>query len=164
MPFAATFGLGHCYGDLLQDWPRAIYWYQQAEAKYGKSDERTIDMRLVEMTRNQPTAAALTDRIATIERVLDQRIGEIGRNWVAVGERLQALELSTRRPPEATLPPLVAARLETLGSLEQKLDAAERAFSMILDRLSGLERQIGAVQTKIADLAPEPFVRRWGER
>ena len=126
--------------------------------------ERTIDLRLVEMARHQPTAAALTDRIATIERVLDQRIGEIGRNWVAVGERLQALELSIRRPPEAILPPLVAARLETLGGVEQKLDGLERAFSVILDRLSGLERQIGAVQTRIVDLAPEPFVRRWGER
>ncbi|MEK7414251.1 MAG: FMN-binding protein [Planctomycetota bacterium] len=39
----AILGLGHCYGDLLQDWPRAVYWYQQADAQYGKSDERTID-------------------------------------------------------------------------------------------------------------------------
>lgn len=40
----ATIGLGHCYGDLLQDWPRALYWYQQAESQYGKNDDRTIDM------------------------------------------------------------------------------------------------------------------------
>jgi uncharacterized protein with FMN-binding domain len=38
----ATGALGHCYGDLLQDWPRAIYWYQQMSTKYGKSDDRTI--------------------------------------------------------------------------------------------------------------------------
>lgn len=38
----ATMSLGHCYGDLLQDWPRAIHWYQQAEAKYGRGDDRTV--------------------------------------------------------------------------------------------------------------------------
>ena len=40
----ATMSLGHCYGDLLQDWPRALYWYQQAEKAYGRGDDRTIDM------------------------------------------------------------------------------------------------------------------------
>ena len=39
----ATMALCHCYGDLLQDWPRAIYWYQQADAQYGKDEMRTID-------------------------------------------------------------------------------------------------------------------------
>lgn len=35
--------LGHCYGELLQDWPRALYWYRQADARYGRMDQRTID-------------------------------------------------------------------------------------------------------------------------
>lgn len=39
----ATMQLGRCYGDLLQDWPRAIYWYQQAETKYGRTDDRVVD-------------------------------------------------------------------------------------------------------------------------
>lgn len=35
--------LGHCYGELLQDWPRALYWYQQADTTIGRNDERTIN-------------------------------------------------------------------------------------------------------------------------
>ena len=40
----ATQTLAFCYGEMLQDWPRSIYWCQQADEKCGKADHRTIAM------------------------------------------------------------------------------------------------------------------------
>ena len=117
--------------------------------------ERNIDQRLSEAARTQPSLAAVTDRLAAMERMLDQRIAEIGRGWAAVGERLLALEQVATRPDEPmSMPPLLAARLETVGGLEQKLDSLERTFSLILDRMTGIERQLGTNQAKPVDLAP----------
>lgn len=88
--------------------------------------------------------SALLDKLGAIERGIDGRLLEVGRMAVALGDRLQALEHGANRPVEATLSPLVSQRLESITLFGGKVEALERTFQMILDRMTGIERKLAS--------------------
>ncbi len=104
--------------------------------------ERTIEARLVEASRNSGASPALFDRLAMFERGIEERLNEIGRLSGAVSDRLQSLEHVSQRPVEATLSPLVSQRLDAITQFAGKIDALERTFQLILDRMTGVERRL----------------------
>lgn len=117
--------------------------------------ERMIEAMMNEGGRNMGSSPALLDRLSMIERSLDARLADIGRATAALGDRLQALEHLAHRPAEATLSPLVSQRLESITSFGGKVDALERTFQLILDRMTGVERKVADVTEKAgsADLS-----------
>lgn len=93
---------------------------------------------------------ALLERLTAIERGVEARLADVGRLTMQVGDRLASLG-----PVEATLSPLVSQRLETITAFGSKIDALERTFQVILDRLTGLERKMdNTPEGRSADLAP----------
>ena len=76
-------------------------------------------------------ASQLIERIAAIERGLDQRLGELARPWGVLSDRLQGLE---------------QAVLDTRGSTGP--DPA------LMDRLAGVERAVNSFNAKPLDLSP----------
>lgn len=118
-----------------------------------RSDTGAVPNAVVE--RITGVERTVEGRIAGIERVLDSRIAELGHGWNIVGERLQSIEQGLLRPIDPGVAPALAARLEAVSGLERKLDGLERTFSMILDRLTGLERQLAAPRPALpVDLTP----------
>jgi chromosome segregation ATPase len=80
---------------------------------------------------------------------------DIGRAQTAIADRLISLENSQQRPVEASLTPLVTQRLDSITTFATKLDNVERTFQLILDRLTGVERQLAsAPDAKPFDLSP----------
>lgn len=108
--------------------------------------ERTVDSRLADAaSRPFGPSPALLDRLTAIERSLEARIADMGRTSMAMTDRLQAIEQASGRPVEATLSPLVSQRLEAITQFASKVDAIERTFQLLLDRMTGLERRMAAV-------------------
>lgn len=116
-----------------------------------RSDSGTVPNAVFE--RMAGVERTVEGRIAGIERVLDNRIAELGHGWNVVSERLQSIEQGILRPIEQGITPALAARLEAVSGLERKLDGLERTFSLILDRLTGLERQLATPRPSV-DLTP----------
>lgn len=104
--------------------------------------ERMIESRLADTGRPGGPSPALLDRLATIERGIEDRLIEMSRATTAMNDRLQALEHSANRPVEANLSPLVSQRLETITQFGGKVEALERTFQLILDRMTGVERKL----------------------
>lgn len=90
----ATSTLGHCYGDLLQDWPRALYWYQQREAKYGKSDELTVDIANAYLRLGSRTLATKTLKAVTADGT---RHGSVIQLWAVMGDYATAYRMAKER-------------------------------------------------------------------
>jgi hypothetical protein len=98
---------------------------------------------------------ALLDRLTAIERGVEARLADVSRLTMQVVDRLASIEQGAGRPVEATLSPLVSQRLETITAFGSKIDALERTFQVILDRLTGLERKMdSASEVRTVDLAP----------
>jgi len=91
---SATNTLGHCYGDLLQDWPRAIYWYQQREAKYGKSDEQTVELAHAYLRLGSRALATKTLKPLTQDVT---RHGSVIQMWAVLGDYPTAYRLAQAR-------------------------------------------------------------------
>lgn len=91
---SATATLGHCYGDLLQDWPRAIYWYQQREAKYGKTDEGTVDLANAYLRLGSRSLAIKT--LKTVSQDLT-RHGSAIQLWAVLGDYATAYKMAQQR-------------------------------------------------------------------
>lgn len=125
--------------------------------------ERMIDQRLADSGRNQSVAPALLDRLAGIERGLDARLADIGRATAMLADRLQSLEQIAQRPAEATLSPLVSQRLEAITSFGGKVETLERTFQLILDRMTGVERKLADSQEKLVKVDLSGVERRLGE-
>ena len=137
---------------------------QAAVAERLAAMERMLDQRITEIGRGW---AAVGERLQELEQLarrpvettfppmLTARIeAEIGRGLQAVAERLQALEHQVKRPIDSTLSPLLVNQLESFGGVEQKVAGLERTFQLILDRMTGVERQLGTQHGKHVDLAP----------
>ncbi|MBA2482199.1 MAG: FMN-binding protein [Planctomycetes bacterium] len=90
----ATMNLGHCYGDLLQDWPRAVYWYQQIEAQYGKNDNRTIDMANAYWRMGNRTLAVQTIKPIPQDAT---RHGSLIKLWADLGDYKTAYQMAQTR-------------------------------------------------------------------
>lgn len=91
--------------------------------------------------------AASGERLTAIERVIDQRLGDIGRTFAALGDRLAALETKVSEAPKATvsLQPVV----DRLAALEAKLGDVPRStvsLQPVVDRLQALEQALAARQ------------------
>lgn len=125
--------------------------------------ERMIDQRLADVGRNQAVAPALLDRLAGIERGLDARLAEIGRATALLADRLQSVEQTALRPVEATLSPLVSQRLEAITSFGGKVETLERTFQLILDRMTGVERRLAESQENQPKVDLSGIERRLGE-
>jgi uncharacterized protein with FMN-binding domain len=86
--------LGHCYGDLLQDWPRALYWYKEAESRYGKDDERTISMAEAYWRLGSRSLAVQTIKPMTRDMT---RHGSLINLWAEMGDYDTAYRLAKAR-------------------------------------------------------------------
>lgn len=91
---SATTTLGHCYGELLQDWPRALYWFQQREAKYGKSDELTVEMAHAYLRLGSRSLAIKTLKPLTQDLT---RHGSAIQMWAVLGDYATAYRLAQQR-------------------------------------------------------------------
>lgn len=90
----ATIALGHCYGDLLQDWPRAIHWYRQREDRYGKNDELTAELANAYLRLGSRSLAMKT--LKTVTQDLS-RHGSVIQLWAVMGEYATAYRLAQQR-------------------------------------------------------------------
>lgn len=102
----------------------------------------SVERMIMEAPRTSGPSPAVLDRLAGIERSLETRLADIGRSTAALSDRLQSLEYATQRPVEASLSPLVSQRLEAITAFGSKVDALERTFQLILDRMNGVERKL----------------------
>ncbi len=91
---AATTTLGHCYGELLQDWPRAIYWYQQADLLGAGNDERTIALANAYWRLGSRTLAVQTLKPL---RQDGTRHGSLIKQWADMGDYPTAYRLAQAR-------------------------------------------------------------------
>jgi uncharacterized protein with FMN-binding domain len=90
----ATTQLGHCYGELLQDWPRAAYWYQQEDAKYGKTVDRTIALAYAYWRMGNKSLAAQTAKPLPQDVT---RFGSLIKLWADLGDYKTAYRLAQER-------------------------------------------------------------------
>ena len=90
-----------------------------------------------------PAMMQRLDALSGLDRTVDMRLGELGRSWAGLSDRLQRFEdtLAKRQP-------------EAMGGLERKIDQLEKTFSLILDRLTGMEQQLANRTDLPADLGP----------
>lgn len=91
---AAINSLAHCYGELLQDWPRALHWYQQREAKYGKNDEHTVEIAHAYLRLGSRTLATKTLKPLTQDLT---RHGSVIQLWAVMGDYATAYRLAQGR-------------------------------------------------------------------
>ena len=99
---------------------------------------QSLEQSLMKVSDSDGGAGMLLDRLATVERGLEQRLNELSRPWSLLSERLQALEQTI---------------LDTRGikpsDLQDRLASLEQA---VTDRLKGVERKMDAAPA--IDLAP----------
>ena len=98
-----------------------------------------------------PAMMQRLDSLSGLDRTIDMRLGELGRSWAGLSDRLQRLEDTLAKRPA-----------DTGAGLDRKIDQLEKTFSLILDRLTGMERQLAnrtdrpvdlkVVETKLADI------------
>ncbi len=102
---------------------------------------QALEQSVLQATGGDGGAAMLLDRLAGVERELEQRLNELSRPWSLLSDRLQALEqaiLDTRgfKSGEVTV-------------IQDRLIGLERGM---FDRLKGLERTVEAAPS--LDLSP----------
>jgi len=100
-----------------------------------------LEQSLLNAAGNDTSATKLLDRLAAVERGLEQRLNELARPWNLLSDRLQALEqtiLDTR-----------GVKHGELNSLQDRIATLEMA---VTDRLKSVERKIEAAPT--VDLSP----------
>ena len=90
-----------------------------------------LEQSVIQAADNDGGAAILLDRLAAVERGLEQRLNELSRPWSLLSERLQALEqtiLDTR-----------GTKSGEVTAIHDRLIGLERG---VFDRLKGLERAV----------------------
>lgn len=103
-------------------------------------------------TALQPVLTHMSDRVATLERLVESRFTDTVRGWTALADRMQALERLTQTGSGESTRQL--ARLdETLGELRQLVQAprgaaAEPEIVQLTERMALVER---AVRTGLSD-------------
>jgi len=122
-------------------------------------DRKTLQSLVVDLQRTASAQAddtgrfrgSLNQRLASLENTLSRsRDGQLPAsvvdyfNAIERGLETKLAEMSSR-PAEATLNPLVSQRLEAITAFASKIEALERTFQLILDRLTGLERKLGGI-------------------
>jgi len=100
-----------------------------------------LEQSLLSAAGNDTSATKLLDRLAAVERGLEQRLNELARPWNLLSDRLQALEqtiLDTR-----------GVKQGELNSLQDRIVTLDMA---VTDRLKSVERKIEAAP--VVDLTP----------
>jgi hypothetical protein len=90
-----------------------------------------LEQSVIQAADNDGGAAVLLDRLAAVERGLEQRLNELSRPWSLLSERLQALEqtiLDTR-----------GTKSGEVTAIQDRLIGLERGM---FDRFKGLERAV----------------------
>ena len=108
--------------------------------------------------RNGPgDANMLLDRLAAVERGLEQRLNDLSRPWSVLSDRLQGLE-QTILDSRSQGSPDIGGVHDRIAGLErayrENTGEAARATSTVADRLKMLERSLDAVAAKSIDLGP----------
>lgn len=132
--------------DLIRDAQRDIV-AQRGDAASLRSDIaqrlETLERSLQARPDSTRFTVQLSDRIQTLEKSVNNGMGEGARNWAALSQRLQAIE--TRLADGATdeLQKSLDARLSGLASaLEGKIDQATKGWTAIGARLEAVEQSL----------------------
>lgn len=102
-------------------------------------------------------SAVSGDRLSAIERVIDQRLGDIGRTFAALGDRMAALETRVSEAPKATVS--LQPVLDRLQALERALAARQpdtqtpAALSAMSERLAALDARSAEATKAVAGLS-----------
>lgn len=94
---------------------------------------QSLEQSVMQVAGNDGGAAMLLDRLAAVERGLEQRLNELSRPWSLLSERLQALE--------QTIIDTRGTKSSEVTALQDRLIGLERGM---FDRIKGLERTLEA--------------------
>jgi hypothetical protein len=110
---------------------------------------KSLEYAVLNSRKDDGDVTVLLDRLASVERGLEQRVNELARPWSVLSDRLQALEqtLLDTRSKGADLTGLERAIRETAVD-------GNRAAAGLGDRLKLLERSLDVVSAKSLDLTP----------
>lgn len=90
----ATGSLSHCYGELLQDWPRAYYWLKAADAQEPNQVERMIKIAHCEWQLGSPALAKKSLKQIPTDTT---RHGSLIKLWADLGEYDTAYRLAKQK-------------------------------------------------------------------
>lgn len=123
----------------------------------GGLDDRLAGIEQMVMSARSESSGAMpqtADRLASLERNVDAKFGDLARGWTVLGERLQALEAAvTSDRGETAMPAALADRL-------QSLDTVARTLNTLAERMTGLERQIAARPAAAMTVNLQPVLER----
>lgn len=94
---------------------------------------QSLEQSVMQVAGNDGGASMLLDRLAAVERGLEQRLSELSRPWSLLSERLQALE--------QTIIDTRGTKSGEVTALQDRLIGLERGM---FDRIKGLERTLEA--------------------
>ncbi len=107
--------------------------------------ERRLDARLVTLGRSTGSVpTALVDRFERVEQILEARLNDVISTSAHLSDRVEALERMFAEQSHAERSADLAQQIEVAAGVADKLDALERTYQLILDRLIGLERHVAS--------------------
>lgn len=127
--------------DLVRNLSRELAAERQAYASLASERQRgaTAVRRHSITTRSDDDDEAIrlvADRLAAIETGIDERFSDLARGWIDVGDRMREIERKVEYRDDGD------ANFSGGEVIDAKFATLDKTFSLILDRLSGLERMM----------------------
>ena len=111
------------------------------EARLTQSLTQSLAQAAAQTAR---ATSGLTDRLQSMERILEAGAGEGGRHWTELSERFGSLETSFRARPQSAAAPEMGELVERVGGLERAVRAgfgdSLRSAATMSDRLAVVEK------------------------